>query len=259
MGELTFIRPTGGYISSVFDEPRKKKNNKTGEIIHYTHKGIDYAAAKGTPVEASESGEIIAVDTDIPGYGNLIIIDHAPDAKDNERHIYTLYAHLDGMHVKTGDYVEKGETIGAVGHTGYAYSRSGKDPSHLHFEVIDCSSKASRMDILSKEGSAREYRKDPKKYLNERTAIEGTLPDMVERAIMDRIEFVPDIGLKRGDPFRLEAWLDEKNIGYLNKDNGTLKVNLKYDLKEELRKMWRKPLRVPMSEPVRLEYEIKIR
>src|SRR3989304_1648642 len=214
MGELTFIRPTGGYISSVFDAPRKKKNNKAGEIIHYTHKGIDYAAAKGTPVEASESGEIIAVDTDIPGYGNLIIIDHAPDAKDNERHIYTLYAHVDGMHVKTGDYVEKGETIGAVGHTGYAYSRSGKDPSHLHFEVIDCSSKASRMDILSKEGSAREYRKDPKKYLNERTAIEGTLPDMVERAIMGGRVAVQNTRVNCGQTSLILDFVDEKNIGY---------------------------------------------
>jgi murein DD-endopeptidase MepM/ murein hydrolase activator NlpD len=171
MGEFTFIRPTGGYISSVFGEKRKKKDKKTGKIIHYTHKGIDYAARRGTTVEASESGVVLAADTNIPGYGNLIIIDHAPNARDNERHIYTLYAHLDTIGARRGEIVNKGQKIGTVGHSGYAYSKSGKDPSHLHFEVIDYPGKASRTDILSKEGRARGYRKDP--------IIEGTVDDFL--------------------------------------------------------------------------------
>ena len=151
------------------------------------------------------------------------------------------------------DYVEKWETIGTSGNTGNV-------GPHLHFETIDAGTKlgwrATGDTGIEGGGSIR---KNPDAYFDKITEVEGTLPDMVERAILDRIEFVPDIDLGRKDPFRLQAWLDRKNIGYLNKDNGTLKVNLKYDIKEELGKLWRKPLRVPKSEPIKLEYEIKIR
>lgn len=97
-------------------------------------------------------------------------------------------------------------------------------------------------------GVGGEDRKDPEGYLDQTTELEGTLPDIVEQAIIDRIEFAPAIGLKLKDPFRLEAYLDGKNIGNLNKDKSTVGVNIKYDLKEELQKIWRKPLSVTGSE-----------
>ena len=43
--------------------------------------------------------------------------------------IFTLYAHLSKVSVKTGDVVKQGEEIGLVGSTGTAVG------SHLHFEV----------------------------------------------------------------------------------------------------------------------------
>lgn len=222
MRELTFIRPVDGdaKITSVFDETRPRGRK---------HKGIDYGASKGTPVVASEGGIIIARDTNIPGYGNLIIIDHIPMAKEDERHIYTLYAHLNTFGVGLGETVKKGTAIGSVGHSGYAYSKTGKDPSHLHFEVIDCPWKASRTDILSKKGRAREYRKNPTEYLNTRTIIKGTLDDLTGEGI-SKIEerlsykYVFDLPNKS---WRIDVSLDGVVIGHIDKDHSTIRTKVR--------------------------------
>ena len=55
------------------------------------------------------------------GYGNVVEIQHT-----NERS--TLYAHLSRIDVRKGQRIEQGETIGAVGATGWATG------PHLHFE-----------------------------------------------------------------------------------------------------------------------------
>jgi hypothetical protein len=61
-------------------------------------------------------------------YGNLVVLQHsftnAPFAT-----LYTLYAHLSKLTVSTGQSVQVGEIIGAVGATGTAAG------SHLHFEL----------------------------------------------------------------------------------------------------------------------------
>ncbi|MBI5587044.1 MAG: M23 family metallopeptidase [Deltaproteobacteria bacterium] len=229
MGELTFKEPVHGSfnITSVFDEARPGGRK---------HKGIDYGAPKGTPVEASESGDVIASEANVPGYGDHVIIDHAPKAKDNERHIYTLYAHLNTIGAGVGDIVKKGKTIGTVGHSGYAYSKTGKDPSHLHFEVIDCPWKASRADILSKEGKAHAYRKDPKGYLDVPTAIEGTIYDLTEEEknkIVQKMEVEPHIDFEHGT-WRMDVVLGGKKVGHIDKHNKEIKLSLSPEEVEEI-------------------------
>ena len=90
------------------------------------HAGIDLAAMRGTPVMASASGVIVQAQY-VAGYGNNIIVSH------NNR-FKTRYAHLHKMYVKPGQTVEQGQKIGAVGATGYV-RKSGRDGSHLHFEI----------------------------------------------------------------------------------------------------------------------------
>ena len=79
-------------------------------------------------------------------YGNVVVIDHAPEAGKDQRHIYSLYAHLDGVLTSRGETVEKGSTIGISGNTGtrqyYEGERKGIPKAkqrgfHLHFEIID--------------------------------------------------------------------------------------------------------------------------
>jgi len=88
------------------------------------HKGTDYAAASGTPVQAIGDG-VVTFAGRKGGYGNVIDIRH--------RNGYvSRYAHLRGFAkgVRRGARVGIKQTIGYVGMTGLA---SGP---HLHFEVL---------------------------------------------------------------------------------------------------------------------------
>jgi murein DD-endopeptidase MepM/ murein hydrolase activator NlpD len=90
------------------------------------HAGIDLAAMRGTPVMAAASG-VVAQAEYVTGYGNNIMLNHSNAFK-------TRYAHLHKIYVKVGQTVEQGQKIGAVGATGYV-RKSGRDGSHLHFEI----------------------------------------------------------------------------------------------------------------------------
>lgn len=109
------------WLSSLFG-PRKLRHRSWK--FHY---GIDMAAMKGTPVRAAASG--IVVDSHYTnGYGNTIVVVHNKKYK-------TRYAHLHTRKVKIGEKVKEYDIIGTVGDTGHV-RKSGKDGSHLHFEVL---------------------------------------------------------------------------------------------------------------------------
>ena len=84
------------------------------------HLGVDYGAPMGTAVRAVSDG-LVDFAGQQNGYGNVVQIKHA-----NKRS--TLYAHLSRIDVKTGQRLEQGQRVGAVGMTGWATG------PHLHFE-----------------------------------------------------------------------------------------------------------------------------
>ena len=86
------------------------------------HTGVDYAAARGTPVIATGDGTII-YSSFKGGYGNLIEIKHSEDYT-------TRYAHLQNFHKRStlGKRVKQGQVIGYVGKSGMATGY------HLHYE-----------------------------------------------------------------------------------------------------------------------------
>ena len=86
------------------------------------HQGIDFAAQMGAEVVAAASGVIKSVYED-KYFGNVIVIDHL-------NHHLTFYAHLARTFYQEGYFVEKGQTIGLVGSSGFS-----KYP-HLHFEIF---------------------------------------------------------------------------------------------------------------------------
>lgn len=114
-GNGYFTHPCPGmqYQSSYFGEIR--------EFEVGGHKGHDYAAAVGTPTYAAAAGRVI-----IAGYsssaGNWVVIDHGNG-------LTTKYMHHSALYVVAGQYVEKGQQIGAVGSTGQSTG------PHLHFQV----------------------------------------------------------------------------------------------------------------------------
>ncbi|MGJ8669004.1 MAG: peptidoglycan DD-metalloendopeptidase family protein [Oceanococcus sp.] len=86
------------------------------------HKGVDYAAPRGTPVKSAGAGKVIFAGNK-GGYGRVLIVQHAGKYK-------TLYAHLNSFRrgVRRGSNVSQGETIGFVGSSGLATG------PHLHYE-----------------------------------------------------------------------------------------------------------------------------
>jgi murein DD-endopeptidase MepM/ murein hydrolase activator NlpD len=110
------ICPTTGYFSRGFGT---KIDPFTGRT--QPHLGIDLAADIGTPVYATAEGKVSSVETDL-GLGKMIRISHLSGYT-------TVYAHLSRIKVKIGQYVKRGEVIGAVGNTGYTTG------PHLHYEV----------------------------------------------------------------------------------------------------------------------------
>ena len=88
------------------------------------HKGIDFAAPKGTPVYAGGNGVIEKAGVN-GSYGKYIRIRHNNEYK-------TAYAHLSGFKkgINKGVRVNQGEIIGYVGSTGKSTG------PHLHYEII---------------------------------------------------------------------------------------------------------------------------
>ncbi len=84
------------------------------------HKGIDYAAPRGTPIKAAGDGTVVFAGVR-NGYGNVVMIQHGSAYS-------TLYGHMSKINVRNGTRVEQGQTIGFVGMTGLATG------PHLHYE-----------------------------------------------------------------------------------------------------------------------------
>ncbi len=85
------------------------------------HAGIDFAQSWGTPVYAVQDGKV-ATAWPYSIYGNMVKIVH-------DKAWSTVYGQLSNITVKSGEMVKKGDLIGYVGSTGYAFT------PHLHFEV----------------------------------------------------------------------------------------------------------------------------
>lgn len=105
-------------ISSRFNLKRKHP------ILHRirAHKGVDYAARRGTPIRAAGDGKVIFAGRK-GGYGKVLILQHGSNYT-------TLYAHLQsfGRGVRVGKRVKQGQSVAYVGSSGLA---SGP---HLHYE-----------------------------------------------------------------------------------------------------------------------------
>lgn len=105
-------------ISSGFNMRRKHPIHK----MIKAHRGVDYAAPRGTPVYAAGDGKVTET-----GYskanGNYIFIQHGQT-------YVTKYLHLNNKKVRKGASVRQKQPIGTVGSTGYATG------PHLHYEFL---------------------------------------------------------------------------------------------------------------------------
>jgi murein DD-endopeptidase MepM/ murein hydrolase activator NlpD len=122
--------PVTGNIASPYGW---RKHPVYGKKIF--HNGIDIENKKGTPVQAVTDGKVI-----FAAYkgnsGRLVIIQHSNGYQ-------TIYAHLDNIKIKKGNYVKKGDIIGTVGNTGVSTG------PHLHFGLRKNGKFENPMNILN--------------------------------------------------------------------------------------------------------------
>ncbi|RBP52629.1 M23 family metallopeptidase [Arenicella xantha] len=130
-GEVSYYTPEGDSMLGTFLRSPvefSRISSRFGKRRHpiskkwKTHKGVDYAASRGTPIIATADGKVIHAGNK-GGYGKTIVLRHAG-------RFTTLYAHMNGFAkgVKSGTRVKQGQTIGYVGTTGYSTG------PHLHYE-----------------------------------------------------------------------------------------------------------------------------
>lgn len=109
----------GARLSSTFG---KRKH----PILGYSkmHKGVDFAAPKGTPIMAAGDG-VVQKAMFWNSYGNYVMIKHTGEFS-------TAYAHMSrfAKGMKPGKKVRQGEVIGFIGTTGRSTG------PHLHYEVL---------------------------------------------------------------------------------------------------------------------------
>lgn len=110
---ITLIQPISGIITSRFGSRES--------IRSYGHRGLDIAAATGTPIKAAAAGTVTTSGYN-SSYGNMIILDHGNG-------VQTVYGHCSQLLVSVGQTVTQGQVIGKVGSTGNSTG------PHLHLEV----------------------------------------------------------------------------------------------------------------------------
>jgi murein DD-endopeptidase MepM/ murein hydrolase activator NlpD len=117
----TLIRTpiTGARLSSSFG---KRKHPVLG--FNAMHKGVDFAAPKGTPIIAAGSGVVREAGWK-GSFGRYIRIKHNATYD-------TAYAHMNRIapHITAGRRIQQGEIIGYVGSTGRSTG------AHLHYEIL---------------------------------------------------------------------------------------------------------------------------
>jgi biotin carboxyl carrier protein len=111
-----FAAPVTTAVSGGFGAARTYNGVKKSQ-----HQGLDYHAAIGTTVRATNAGTVILA-RGLYFEGNCVVVDHGNG-------LLTFYMHLSEIKVKEGDRVPRGQVLGASGGTGRVTG------PHLHFAV----------------------------------------------------------------------------------------------------------------------------
>lgn len=132
-GDVEYFDPTGAsakkpLMKTPIDGARiaSKFGMRRHPVLGYNkmHKGIDFAAPRGTPIYAAGDG-VVEKAGRFSSYGNYVRIRHRAG-------LQTAYAHLNAFKggVKAGSRVKQGQVIGYVGTTGRSTG------PHLHYEIL---------------------------------------------------------------------------------------------------------------------------
>ncbi len=213
------------------------KSTSLDMLIKYKtgmHHGIDYKVNTGTTVRASESGIVIRASWN-KYLGEVIIIDHTPNADNNKRNIYSAYAHLSAYTegITAGTLVLQGQKIAQSENTGRSTG------PHLHFAIIDS---PARMEwgVTGATGHVPNSKifLDPTSFYGKTIKVGGTIYDLSDE---EHKKITESLDVKMHLDFPNYSWygdvyLNKKKVGRIDKDNLDLIAGLSLAELDEIMK-----------------------
>lgn len=103
-----FMQPVQGIITGTYGSRRILNGEE-----RQPHFGVDIAAPEGTLILAPAQGRVVLAEADYYFDGGITVLDHGQG-------VSTTYLHQSRIDVQTGQVVQQGGVIGAVGQTGRA-------------------------------------------------------------------------------------------------------------------------------------------
>jgi murein DD-endopeptidase MepM/ murein hydrolase activator NlpD len=128
-----FIAPVEGPVTGVYGSQRILNGQPRSP-----HRGVDIAAAKGTPVVSPANGIIRLAAKDLYLMGNTLMIDHGLG-------VMSIFIHLDSIDAGQGEPIEQGDIVARVGKTGRATG------PHLHWGISVGSTSIDPARLLNKK------------------------------------------------------------------------------------------------------------
>ena len=125
-----FQLPLDGTHSAKNFGRRRVLNGNPGS----PHTGMDFPAAAGTPIHASQAGRVVLADN-LFFSGNTVVLDHGLG-------IFTFYCHMERINVAEGEEVKAGAVLGQVGATGRVTG------PHLHWALKVDSARVNPLQIV---------------------------------------------------------------------------------------------------------------
>jgi murein DD-endopeptidase MepM/ murein hydrolase activator NlpD len=125
-----FVKPLTGKVTSPFGNQRILNG-----LPRSPHSGIDIAAPIGKPVHSPADGIVRLTAENMFLMGNTLLMDHGLG-------VFSIFIHLERIHVHVGDVVRQGDVIAEVGKTGRATG------PHLHWGVYVGSTAVDPLRVL---------------------------------------------------------------------------------------------------------------
>jgi murein DD-endopeptidase MepM/ murein hydrolase activator NlpD len=146
-------------------------------VLGYTkmHRGVDFAAATGTPIFAAGDGVVEKAEP-FGAYGNYVRVRHNST-------FHTAYAHMSriGKDMKAGKRVRQGDVIGYVGSTGRSTG------PHLHYEILKKSTQVNPLAVTFPSGRELEG-KELKRFAAARQEAERTYSSLPKASVVAEAE-----------------------------------------------------------------------
>lgn len=117
----------GDSLAAVLPQGAPQFTSPFGERNGRQHRGIDIGVDGGSPVIASQSGEVVDIYPNFGNHGDAVVVKYNDGFKG-------VYGHIDPS-VSIGTKVDRGNVLGTVKYWPNGYGNA--DNTHLHYERVN--------------------------------------------------------------------------------------------------------------------------